>query len=466
MECPQGLPTKPVVTGFGDFIYEYVPGLLKVPGQVGDDPNVLNGHGLDQDDAGNIYYTFQPASLNEDTRVLVRFSPDGSVGSLLGAPGPNHLSRGVPHGLRFEKNANAGTGVNYLYHANNAAIIFKTTTDGDLVWEANLSDPVVGFPQPSQRPDFWPVRPTDTYVRGDTLYVADGYGSSWVHLFNKHTGQYLNASFGGKGKAGSATEPVKFNIPHSIQGDPRYEGVPIVITDRSNERLVYVNENGNFLWEVALSSGGLPESGSNSRPCAVQFMNDDKRGLVAIIPSLGSQHVGQNFTTSGAVGIYDKDNKLISELRVSEYLWEQGDQHPHDAMFLPNGDIVICTYGGACQGRPSEACRMSQYPHVRGASAGTISYWRRVVRDNEMCSSHPACVHLVAEDGLCCPTKSGEHLECCKEGDISLCVNHPKDAACCAAHSGCAGLTPEDGTCCPTTEGVYLECCGQDEFVV
>jgi len=50
----------------------------------------------------------------------------------------------------------------------------------------------------------------------------------------------------------------------------------------------------------------------------------------------------------------------------------------HDALFLPNGDVVVCCYGGGCGGKPSAKCQSSQFPHVKGTSAGTISYWKRV----------------------------------------------------------------------------------------
>ena len=83
-------------------------------------------------------------------------------------------------------------------------------------------------------------------------------------------------------------------------------------------------------------------------------------------------------STSGSVGIYDKDNKVVSKIEVAKYLWQSGHQHPHDALFLPNGDVVVCCYGGGCGGKPSSDCQKSQFPHVSGTSAGTISYWKRV----------------------------------------------------------------------------------------
>jgi len=87
---------------------------------------------------------------------------------------------------------------------------------------------------------------------------------------------------------------------------------------------------------------------------------------------------GTNFSNSGSVGVYDKHNTLLSEIEVARYLGGKGHQHPHGAVFLPNGDVVVCCYGGGCGGRPSAKCQQSQFPHKEGTSAGTISYWKRI----------------------------------------------------------------------------------------
>ena len=54
-----------------------------------------------------------------------------------------------------------------------------------------------------------------------------------------------------------------------------------------------------------------------------------------------------------------------------------GGKTTADALFLPNGDVVVCCYGGGCGGKPSTSCQASQFPHKKGTSAGTISYWKR-----------------------------------------------------------------------------------------
>ena len=66
------------------------------------------------------------------------------------------------------------------------------------------------------------------------------------------------------------------------------------------------------------------------------------------------------------VGIFDKNNKLVSEIEVARYLWQSGHQHPHDAIFLPNGDVVIACWSGPSNG-PEQ-----------GPAKGTIGYWKRL----------------------------------------------------------------------------------------
>jgi hypothetical protein len=92
---------------------------------------ILNGHGLCKDSAGNIYFTFQPQSVAQDTKALIRFAPDGTGGQLLGDG--NALAQGVPHGLRLVKEG----AMEYLYHSNNAATVHKTYLNGTIIWTAN-----------------------------------------------------------------------------------------------------------------------------------------------------------------------------------------------------------------------------------------------------------------------------------------------------------------------------------------
>ena len=46
----------------------------------------------------------------------------------------------------------------------------------------------------------------------------------------------------------------------------------------------------------------------------------------------------------GQVALLDKDNELVSVIKIDELLGGEGDVHPHDAHWLPNGDVVVSTW--------------------------------------------------------------------------------------------------------------------------
>ncbi len=151
-----------------------------------------NGHGLCHDTQGNIYFTFEPEQVEERTRCLVRFAPDGTEPVLLGAD--NTLAHGVPHGL---------------------------------------------------------------------------------------------------------------NIPFSL--------------------------NGAYHSTI--------EAREITAPC-----NADVRGDYLLVPDL-----------DGPLVILDRENRVVSVIQVGQLLGSSGFRHPHDAIWLPNGDIAVCTW-----------------------NPGRLGYWRRL----------------------------------------------------------------------------------------
>jgi len=342
-----------VISGTSPWQYQYRPDLLQLPS--GADP--ANGHGLARDEAtGFIYYTFQPTKVTPSTQCLVRFQPDGSNAVFLGIPGPSGLSRGVPHGLRIE--FDPADNATYLYHANNAALIFKTDLSGNIVWEIDLSS------WQHEHPEFWPIKPTQTVVVPGTevLLVADGYGSSWVHQFDKRSGRYLGLSFGGKGH--TSADPIKFNTPHGINVDTRFQaddgGPAFVVSDRSNSRLVWVDASGKYL-----DSRATTAPPGMSLPCNVDVMKTDAQGdgAVGAVPSLGASYKAFG---NGSVAIYSAASEVVSVVEVERLIGHLGHQHPHDAIFLANGDLVVCCWSGPSDGKEF------------GPALGVISYWERL----------------------------------------------------------------------------------------
>lgn len=183
---------------------------------------MANGHGICVDNAGRIYYTFDPALTPDqrpgaDMAVLLRWAPDGTgEPEVLGptAAARQTLAQGRPHGLIHTTEH----GTEFLYHINDgkgtesAARIIKTTLEGEIIWES------VG-------PPVWPgvpYLPTSAVpIPGtETLLVCDGYGSSFVHGISMVDGSYIHGSSFGRLGDGYRNTPgstdVTWNTNHGI----------------------------------------------------------------------------------------------------------------------------------------------------------------------------------------------------------------------------------------------------------
>lgn len=320
--CPLFFLTNAVT--LDSFRWEYDESLLKVPA---DAPPMLHGHGLAKDTSGNIYFTYVVANASSEDRCLVKFSPSDSyaLGQMQGDP---TLSQGTPHGLRIDYESDE---MAYLYHSNNDQVVRKTDLNGSIKWTG-------GQTPPNNESIFWPYMPTDAVVAppgGSLLFVADGYGSSYIHVMNSSTGTWLNPdfSFGGLG-----VEHGKFHTPHGINWDGRIGRSHLVVSDRSNARIEYFNLDGTYYSTMADNS----TVATISQPCNVDI--DIERGL-ALVPDL-----------DGPVFVLDRENSEVGKVEpLDEVGIDSGFDHPHDAIFFPNGDIAICTW-----------------------NPGRLGYWRRM----------------------------------------------------------------------------------------
>lgn len=302
---------SPIVSGSGAFRYQFVPSKLQLPESV----RMRHGHGLVRDTNGDIYFTYEPEVVEPQTRVLVRFAPDGTGATLLGSD--NSLAYGAPHGLNIQVTKD---GNRVLYHANNAATVHKTTLDGQVIWTQKW---------PAQMGNY---KPTDVVVPpgSDRVLVADGYGSSMIHALKTADGVYAGKSWGGTGRSHG-----ELSCPHGITFDPR-KGL-LLVADRGNKRLEYYQPNGIYQSTV--------EQQEIQAPC-----NVDIQGDYALVPDL-----------NGPVFILDRENKVISTVEVGKLLGDQGFKHPHDAIWLENGDIAVCTWNpgriGYFKRLPQESAR-------------------------------------------------------------------------------------------------------------
>jgi hypothetical protein len=208
--------------------------------------------------------------------------------------------------------------------------------DGTIVWQRD------GYFGQDPDPKTDPYRPTWFATPPDSnhIYLCDGYGSGHVYVFDRSDGTFLNQTFGGKG---DRSQHGKFSTNHGCTYDPR--NGKIAVSDRANSRIEYFdfdNKDPSVFTYNSTVDLRPTQLGAQTLPCNLR-MYPEQQGT-AIIPDL-----------AGPVAILDDTNAVVSVVNVSSLLAKWEHKHPHDAVILPNGDIVVATW-----------------------APGRISYWKRL----------------------------------------------------------------------------------------
>lgn len=296
----------PIILGSGDHKYECIHDWLTPPeGMVFGDT-----HGLAQDSKGRIYlcHTVNPASKSNDTVCVY-----DEHGKFIKSWGPRF--KGGAHGLDLRKEGNH----EYLYHCDTAhKKVVKTDLDGKVVWE-------FGAPVSSNKylhnENFTPTNVA--FSPDGDFYVGDGYGSSWIHQFDIDA-NYIRTFAGGGGKDAGQT-----NCPHGLWVDTRGSEPMLAVADRGNRRIQYFSMDGKH---VKFVTEGM------RLPCHFSLYGEEM-----LVPDLDS-----------VVTVLDKNNKVIVQLGdgAPSNLRDHPRQdfipgkfvHPHDAIFLRNGDILVAEW--------------------------------------------------------------------------------------------------------------------------
>ncbi|HEV7999427.1 MAG TPA: twin-arginine translocation signal domain-containing protein [Planctomycetaceae bacterium] len=271
-------------------------------------------HGVTVDGSGLIYIKHRNYAKTPMDSIVV-FDPQGKFVRSFG----KEFHRGG-HGIDLRKEGNE----EFLYLCDvQHGIVAKTTLKGEHVWVKWVPE------EPGVYNDKQKYSPTNVAFAADGgFYIADGYGSNYVHQYDKDA-RWVR-TWGGSGIATG-----KMKTPHGLWLDDRPGRTPsLVVADRANARLQYFTPDGKYLSLVR---------------DAVSFpAHFDLRGEVMMVPDLHAR-----------VSLFDKDNNVITHLgydpewtkqvlgnnfkmRGTPKDWKAGRFiHPHDACFDRAGNIFV-----------------------------------------------------------------------------------------------------------------------------
>ena len=299
----------PIILGSGHHKYECYHDWLTPPANI----KFGDTHGVIQDAKGHIYVAHTVHSTSPSDDAVVVYDQHGKFLKSWGA-----RFKGGAHGIDIRKEGHQ----EFLYHCDTShREVVKTTLDGDVVW-------VKGVPQePGVYNDKNAFVPTNIAFAPDGgFYIADGYGSSWIHQYDAKANWVR--TFGGRG-----SEKGKVNCPHGLWLDDRGHEPLLAVADRSNRRIQYFSLDGKH---VSFVTDGM------RLPCNFHLRHGEM-----LVPDLDS-----------VITLLDKDNKVITMLGDGDSDGHQKDLrdaprdqfipgkfiHPHDAIFLRNGDILVAEW--------------------------------------------------------------------------------------------------------------------------
>ena len=295
--------SKLPVIGSGEYTYEVIHDWGELPaGHV-----YGNTHGVAIDAQGEIHIKHTVGAGAKVDDAVVVFDANGKFVRSWGKE-----YKGGAHGLHLSREG----GEEFFYLCDPKRHLFaKTTLAGKELWRKWAPEQCNGYTMPDE------FNPTNIAIapNGD-FYVADGYGKSFIHQYDKDA-KYIR-TFGGKG-----SEPGQTSCPHGLMVDLRGAEPVLVVADRKNRRLQNFTLDGqhiNFVTDELRS------------PCHFHT-----RGEVMVIPDLESR-----------VTLFDKNNKMLAQLGDGgsfKGIRELTRDHftpgkfvaPHSAYFDPAGNIFI-----------------------------------------------------------------------------------------------------------------------------
>jgi hypothetical protein len=309
------------VVGDGAFRYECHHNWGELPHSI----SWQTTHGTAVDSQGLVYITHQGVGKDVMDTVVV-FDDTGKFVRSFGKEW-----HGGGHGIDVRKDGSD----EYLYlaHMSNDGPVVKCTLKGEVVWKSGRPE-TEAYKNPKS-----PYKPTNVAFCPDgSFFVADGYGSNWIHKYDK--ADSLVKSFGGTGDKDG-----QFKTPHGLWVDARNGANPVLtVCDRANARLQWFDLDGKFI--------------KATRPKTAVFFpaNIDTRGDLLMIADLHARITlyGKNREVVAQLGddpawrdrvVASLDKGKGPSVRSQPKLWQPGKfVHPHDACFDKDGNIYVAEW--------------------------------------------------------------------------------------------------------------------------
>lgn len=323
-----------IILGEGEHQFEVIHNWPQLPDRF----SWQTTHNVAVDRDGFLYVIHEGrANLTEHPSIFV-FDPDGRYVRSFGKQ-----FQGGGHGIEVREE----DGEQFLYVCAYQQVksFAKMSLTGETVWQkhAPMQSGVYAEGEDTDPKKIWGrdrFMPTNfAFLDGGDFLLADGYGSFYIHRYDKDGG--WKSCFGGPG-AGKG----KFATPHGIWIDDRPgHDSNIVVCDRAHHTVQFLTGTGEHI--ETLDGYGLPA-------------NIDTWKDLMLIPELHAR-----------VTVLDGKNQVVSRLgadvkRITSQkgIREKPDQwidgkfvHPHDACFDHDGSIFVAEWVGT--GRVSKLKRLS-----------------------------------------------------------------------------------------------------------
>jgi hypothetical protein len=316
-----GKTDKQVILGQGDLQYAVMHDWPQLP----DKYSWQITHNVAVDAANNLYVIHEGRADLKDHPSIFVFDAEGQFIRAFGSQ-----YQGGGHGIEVRREGNE----EFLYVCAYQQVksFAKLTLKGEVVWSkrAPMDSGVYAEDEAKNPQKIWGrdrFMPTNfAFLDDGGFLLADGYGSFYIHRYDKN-GEWKSC-FGGPGKGEG-----KFATPHGIWIDRRPgRKEQVVICDRAHHTLQYLTLDGKHV--ETLTGYGLPA-------------NVDTWKNLMLVPELHAR-----------VTLLDTNNKVVAQLgadveriktvkgvRNNPKQWKDGRfVHPHDACFGTNGDIFVAEW--------------------------------------------------------------------------------------------------------------------------